>query len=199
MARERMKLSLLDILEKAHDFEVPVSLVDNEFDGIWQQFEQHRKEVEEQGSEEDPTEGKSDDELKEEYHAIAGRRVRLGLLLAEIGRINTIDISQDDLSRAMMEETKRYPGQEQMVMEHFRNNPESMHQLSAPLMEDKVVDFIFELAKVKDKEVSIEDLIKEPEEAASSKKKAAKKKAPAKKKEPAKKKAPAKKAAKKED
>ncbi len=191
MARQRMKRTLLDELEDNHEFEVPVSLVENEFEGIWAQFEQHRKQAEEEGVKEDVNEGKTDDELKEDYQAIAVRRVRLGLLLAEIGRMNNIDLNQEDLSRAMMQEAQRYPGQEQMVMDYFRNNPEAMHQLRAPILEDKVVDFIFELAKVSEKNVSIEELLKEPEEA-PKKKKAAKK-------APGKKKAPAKKAAKKDD
>jgi len=188
MARQRMKRSLLDELEAGHDFEIPQSLVENEFEGIWGQFEEHRKQALEKGSEEDPSEGKTDDELKEDYRGIAARRVRLGLLLAEIGRLNNIDISQEDLNRAMMAEAQRYQGQEQQVLEYFRNNPEAMQQIQAPLLEDKVVDFIFELAKVTDKNVSIDDLVKAPEEAAPAKKKAtAKKKAPAKKKAAAKK------------
>ncbi|HJN25384.1 MAG TPA: trigger factor [Rhodospirillales bacterium] len=191
MARQRMKRTLLDELEDNHEFEVPASLVENEFEGIWAQFEQHRKQAEEEGVKEDVNEGKTDDELKEDYQAIAVRRVRLGLLLAEIGRMNNIDLNQEDLSRAMMQEAQRYPGQEQMVMDYFRNNPEAMHQLRAPILEDKVVDFIFELAKVSEKNVSIEELLKEPEEA-PKKKKAAKN-------APAKKKAPAKKAARKDD
>ena len=191
MARQRMKRTLLDELEDNHEFEVPASLVENEFEGIWAQFEQHRKQAEEEGVKEDVNEGKTDDELKEDYQAIAVRRVRLGLLLAEIGRMNNIDLNQEDLSRAMMQEAQRYPGQEQMVMDYFRNNPEAMHQLRAPILEDKVVDFIFELAKVSEKNVSIEELLKEPEEA-PKKKKAAKK-------APGKKKSPAKKAARKDD
>ena len=198
MARQRMKRSLLDELEENHDFDIPQTLVENEFEGIWGQFEEHRKQLEEQGSDEDPTEGKDDDELKADYRGIAERRVRLGILLAEIGRINNIDTNQEDVNRAMMAEAQRYPGQEQMVLEYFRSNPDAIQQLRAPMLEDKVVDFIFELAKVTDKNVSIDELVKEPEEKAPAKKKAAKKKTPAKK-EPAKKKAPAKKAAKKDD
>jgi trigger factor len=192
MARQRMKRLLLDELEENHEFEIPQTLADNEFEGIWTQFEEHRNQAKEQGSDEDPSEGKSDDELKEDFRGIAERRVRLGLLLAEIGRLNNIDISQEDLSRAMMSEAQRYQGEEQKVMEYFRNNPEAQQQLKAPLLEDKVVDFIFELAKVTEKTVSIDDLTKEPEEKTTDKKKTAAKKAPAKKNAPAKKKADAK-------
>jgi trigger factor len=188
MARVHMKRSLLDQLEKNHDFEVPQTMADREFDGIWEQFKQHRKQAEEQGIKEDPSEGKSNDELSEDFRNIAERRVRLGLLLAEIGRINNIDINQEDVNRAMTAEAQRYPGQEQMVMDTFQKNPEAMQQLRERLMEDKVVDFIVELAKVTDKTVSLKELEAEPEGEAPVKKKTAKKKAPANKKAPAKKK-----------
>jgi trigger factor len=188
MARQRMKRLLLDELEENYEFEIPQALADNEFESIWLQFEEHRKQVKEQGRDEDPSEGKSDDELKEDYRGIAERRVRLGLLLAEIGRLNNIDISQEDLNRAMMAEAQRYQGEEQKVMEYFRNNSEAQQQLKAPLLEDKVVDFIFELANVTEKTVSIDVLIKEPEEKKPAKKKTVAKKAPAKKDASAKKK-----------
>jgi trigger factor len=183
MARMRMKRSLLDQLEKNHDFEVPQTMVDREFEGILEQFEQHRKQAEEKGIKEDTSEGKSDDELREDFRNIAQRRVRLGLLLAEIGRINNIDINQEDVNRAMIAEAQRYPGQEQMVMESLQKNPEAVQQIREPLMEEKVVDFIIELAKVTDKTVSLEQLMAEPEGEAPVKKKASKKKAPTKKKD----------------
>jgi len=174
---------LLDQLEKNHDFEIPKTLEDREFDGIWEQFEQHRKQAEEQGIKDDPSEGKSTDELSEDFRNIAERRVRLGLLLAEIGRTNNIDINQEDVNRAMIAEAQRYPGQEQMVMDSFQKNPEAIQQLKEPLMEDKVVDFIIELAKVTNKTVSLEELIAEPEGETPAKKKITKKKAPTKKKD----------------
>jgi trigger factor len=157
-------------------------MTDREFDGIWEQFEQHRKQAEEQGIEGDTSEGKSNDELSEDFRKIAERRVRLGLLLAEIGRINNIDINQEDINRALIAEAQRHPGQEQMVMESLQKNPEAMQQLREPLMEEKVVDFIIELAKVTDKTVSLEGLVAEPEGEAPIKEKAAKKKASNKKK-----------------
>jgi len=163
LARMRMKRSLMDQLEKNHHFDVPQTMVDREFDGIWEQFEQHRKQADERGLKEDPSEGKSEEELNEDFRNIAERRVRLGLLLAEIGRLNQIEINQQDVNRAMVTEAQRYPGQEQMVMESFQKNPEAMQQLREPLMEDKVVDFIVELAKVTDKTVSLEELMAEPE------------------------------------
>jgi trigger factor len=181
IARTRMKRSLLDQLEKNHDFQVPQTMADREFDGIWEQFEQHRKQAEEQGIKEDLSEGKTNDELSEDFHNIAERRVRLGLLLAEIGRINNIDINQEDANRAMMAEAQRYPGQEQMVIDSLQKNPEAMQQLREPLMEEKVVDFIIELAKVTDKTVTLEELMAEPEVETPIKKKAPKKKSPTKK------------------
>ena len=177
LARVRMKRSLMDQLEKNHDFEVPQTMVDREFDGIWEQYEQHRKQADERGLKEDPSEGKSDEELSEDFRDIAKRRVRLGLLLAEIGRINQIEINQQDVNRAMVTEAQRYPGQEQMVMESFQKNPEAMQQLREPLMEEKVVDFIVELAKVTDKVVTLEELTAEPESKTPLKKKVTKKKA----------------------
>ena len=151
-------------------------MTDREFDGIWEQFEKHRKQAVEQGLDDDPSEGKSDDELSKDFRNIAERRVRLGLLLAEVGRLNKIDVNQQDINRAMIEEAQRYPGQEQMVMESFQKHPEAVQQLKEPIMEDKVVDFIIELAKVTNKKVSKEELMAEPEDRSSVKKKVTKKK-----------------------
>jgi len=197
VSRMKMKRALLDMLADGHEFEVPSKLTDQEFDTIWQQFEASRKEAEEKGEEVDD-EGLSDDEQKAEFKTIAARRVRLGLLLAEIGRINDIQIAQEDLNKAVMEETRRYPGQEKEVMEFYQKNPEAMQQLSAPLYEDKVVDFIFELTKVTDKKGPMSALMKaiEDEEAKKVAKKPAKKTKPtAKKKATAEKKPTAKKPA----
>jgi len=192
MSRQRLKRELLDILSDGHSFEVPAGLVESEFDAIWSQFEEHRKQAKDQGQDIDSEDDKSDDELKVEYRDIAQRRVRLGLLLAEIGQANNLNVNQEDLNRAMMAEARRYPGQEQDVLEYFRNTPEALQSLTAPIMEDKVVDFILEIAKVSDKDSSIDELMKLPEPEAGTKKKKASKKAPAKK-------AAAKKTAKKDD
>ncbi|MEL0024134.1 MAG: trigger factor, partial [Alphaproteobacteria bacterium] len=140
-----------------------------------------------------------DDAAKEEAASVAQRRVRLGLLLTEIGRTNNIDVSEEDTRQAVMDEARRYPGQEQMVFEYFQKNPEAMQQLAGPIFEDKTIDFIMEMAKVTEVKTSVEALYAEPEAAAPAKKTAKKaaKKASAKKapKEAAAKKAPAKKAA----
>ncbi|MCB2100030.1 MAG: trigger factor [Rhodobacterales bacterium] len=194
LSRNRLKRDLLDSLAKDYQFEVPNGLVEQEFEAIWNQYQEHLK----QGGEEDPEDAeKSEDEKKAEFREIAERRVRLGLLLAEVGRSNNLQVSPDDLNRAMMAEARNYPGQEQAVLEYFQNNPQAREGLTAPIFEDKVVDFLIEMAQVTDKTVSIEDLVKDPDEDGDEgdEKKAAKPKKAAAKKPAAKKKAPAKKKA----
>nr|MBT6742058.1 trigger factor [Rhodospirillales bacterium] len=150
--------------------------------------------------------GKTVDELKEEYRGIAARRVRLGLLLTETGRENNITVADEELNRAVVTEAQRFPGQEQQVVEFYQKDPAAREQLRAPLFEDKVIDFVLELASVSDKSVTADELMAEPGESAGedegkpkakAKKKAAPKKAAPKKAAPkkadAKKKAPAKK------
>ncbi len=166
LARQRLKRSLLDQLAAKHDFPVPPGMVDLEFETIWKQFEEARKQNKDDVKEEA---GKSDDELKSEYRAIAERRVRLGLLLSEVGRVNAITVNQDEVNRALGEEARRHRGYEKQVVEFYRNNPEALANLRAPIFEDKVVDFITEMATVVDKTVPIEDLLKtETDEAAES-------------------------------
>ncbi|HCS70220.1 MAG TPA: trigger factor [Rhodospirillaceae bacterium] len=205
MARMQVKRVLLDQLADSHDFEMPPKMVEMEFDNIWAQFEEQRKQ-------EHDHDDKSDEEHKAEFRDIAERRVKLGLLLSEVGRANAIQVSPEDVNRAMMQEAQKYPGQEQQVLEFFRSNPQAQEQIKAPVFEEKVIDYIIELAQVTEKPASFEDLIKVLEaedEAKEAKKPAAKKKAAPKKaaakddaaddKKPAKKKAAAKKpAAKKE-
>ncbi|MBR9970764.1 trigger factor [Magnetospirillum sulfuroxidans] len=178
LARSKVKRALLDALAAGHDFEVPSMMVDQEFDAIWKQLEADR----EAGRLDPSDEGKDDDTLKSEYRALSERRVRLGLLLAEVGQKNAVTVTQDDLNKALIEEARRYPGQEHMVFQYYQGNPDAMNSLRAPIFEEKVVDFILELAKVTDKPVAAADLRKDPDEAAAEdeaapKKKAAKKKA----------------------
>ena len=159
LARQRLKRALLDRLAATHDFAVPAGMVDIEFETIWKNLETQRK----QGD--DPTlAGKSEDVLKAEFRAIAERRVRLGLLLSEVGRLNNIQVTQEEVNRAMIEEARRFPGQERKVIEYFRKNPDATGQLRAPLFEDKVIDFILEMAKVADRPVSVEELMREPDD-----------------------------------
>ncbi|MBT3989766.1 MAG: trigger factor [Rhodospirillaceae bacterium] len=191
--RMRVKRDLLDVLDDVHEFELPGGMIESEFEAVWHQFEHQRKEHPDQIDEDDK--GKTDDELKEEYRDISARRVRLGLLLAEIGRINEITVTPDEVNRAIMQEAQQYKGQEKEVFEYYKNNPEAMQAVQSPLLEDKVVDYILELANVSEKVVTIEELMAEPEEAKPAKKakSTTKKKAPAKKKAAAKKKVAAKK------
>ncbi|WP_339857772.1 trigger factor [Thalassospira alkalitolerans] len=188
VARQKMKRQLLDALAENHSFELPTSLVDNELEGIIGQIKQAR----EAGQEDDETKGKSEEELTAEFREIAERRVLLGLLLAEVGRKNDIQVTQEDVNKVLVAEAQKYPGQEQQVIEFYKNNPQALQGLQGPVYEDKVVDYIVELAKVEEKTVSVEDLLK-PEEEDEAPKKSAAKKAPAKK--AADKEAPAKKAA----
>ena len=187
VTRSKLKRQLLDKLAEAHDFPVPAGMLDSEFEVIWRQVQEDREK-----GELDPEDADKDEEtLKEEYRAIAERRVRLGLLLSEVGRINAIEVTQDELNRALLQEVQRHPGQEREVFDFFQKNPEAMNNLRAPVFEEKVIDFITELAKVEDRHISPEDLRKELEAESEAGESAAKK--PAKKKAAAKK-APAKKA-----
>lgn len=198
VARGRLKRELLDQLHEGHDFEVPTGMVESEFEQIWTQYERAKA-----AGETDPEdEGKSEDDIKEEYRSIAKRRVMLGMLLSEVGRVNEISVGQDEVNRAIVQEAQKYPGQEQQVLQFYQNNPQANASLRAPLMEDKVIDFILEMAQVEDKEVSVEDLMKDPDEDEGSTGKSAAKKSSAKKasaKKSAAKKAGAKKAAAKKD
>ena len=173
MSRAHLKRQLLDVLAEGHSFAVPEGMVTLEFDAIWKQVEEDRK----QGRVDPSDEGKSEDELKKEYRSIAERRVRLGLLLSEIGRKNNVQISQEDLNRAVFTEARNYPGQEHLVIQYYQKNPEAKEALRAPIFEEKVVDFIIELAKVSDKSVSVDDLRADPDEVKTEPKKEAKPKA----------------------
>jgi trigger factor len=164
LARQRLKRALLDQLAAKHDFPVPPGMVDLEFDTIWKQFQEAREQNKDAVDEDV---GKSDEQLKTEYRAIAERRVRLGLLLSEVGRANAITVNQDEVNRALGEEARRHRGYEKQVVEFYRSNPEALANLRAPIFEDKVVDFITEMATVADKTVSIADLLK-PETDGSS-------------------------------
>lgn len=160
-SRAKVKRALLDKLADSHSFEVPPGMLDMEFEQIWAQVDADRK----RGVEDPEHKGKTEDQLKDEYRQIALRRVRLGLLLAEVGRVNDVQVTQDEVNRALGEQVRRFPGQERQVVEFYRSNPELLAQLRAPIFEDKVVDFILELAKVTDKPVSVEELFKEDEAA----------------------------------
>lgn len=160
----RLKRDLLDLLDNEHKFELPQGMIQSEFDAIWEQFTHQREHHPDQIDPDD--QDKSDEELQTQYREIAERRVRLGLLLAEIGRVNEITVSPEELNRALMQEAQRHPGQEKEVLDYFKNNPEAMQSLQSPVLEDKVIDFIVELADVTDKDVTIEELMAEATESA---------------------------------
>lgn len=158
--RFKLKRTLLDVLDEGHDFALPPKMVDAEFEGIWAQVSADKDAG--QLPEEDAK--KSEDELKAEYRKIAERRVRLGLVLAEIGRANNVGVSDQELSNAIMAEARNYPGQEKMVLDFYRQNPNAAAQLRAPIYEEKVVDLIVSVAEVKDEAISKEELMKEEDE-----------------------------------
>ena len=183
--RMRVKRDLLDVLDEKHDFDLPDGMIDTEFEAVWHQFEHQRKNHPEQIDEDDKD--KSDDELKKEYREISARRVRLGLLLVEIGRVNEITVTPEEVNRAIMQEAQQNQGKEKEVFDYYKNNPEAIQAIQSPLLEDKVVDYILELADVSEKLTTIEELMAEPEPAKPKKKAPAKKKAAGKKKAAAKK------------
>jgi len=180
LSRSKLKRALLDVLAAKHDFQVPEGMVEQEFEAIWKQVEQDKE-----AGRLDPSDaGKDDDTLKADYRALSERRVRLGLLLADVGQKNSVQVTQDDLNKALVDEARRFPGQEHLVFQYYKSNPDALNSLRAPIFEDKVVDFILELAKVADKSVSAADLRKDPDQPAEEakaeakpKKKATKKKA----------------------
>ena len=158
LARARLKRDLLDALADGQRFETPPGMVDTEFQAIWKQVEERREAVARgvaSAADEDPEDAeKSVEELKAEYRDIAERRVRLGLLLAEIGRINNVQVGQEALNRAMTDEARRYPGREREVFEKLKASPEAQEALRAPVFEEKVVDFILEMATVAERRIT---------------------------------------------
>ncbi len=156
LARSRAKRKLFDTLTEAHDFPLPPGMIDMEFEGIWRQLQQDKAAG--RGDPEDSA--KSEDELKAEYRRIAERRVRLGLLLSEVGRANKISVSADEMSKALAAEARRYPGNERQVMEFYGKNPAAADALRAPLLEDKVVDYILELVQISKRAVTAEEFAK---------------------------------------
>ena len=162
MSRQKLKRALLDELDKLHKFEPPPTLVEEEFDRVWKsvlsELETERKTFADEGT--------TEEKAKAEYRAIAERRVRLGLVLAEIGEKNNITVTEEELSRAVMERARQFAGQEQRVWDYYRQNPQAVAALRAPIFEEKVVDFLVELAGVTDSKVSRDELYKEDDSVA---------------------------------
>jgi trigger factor len=159
-SRLKLKRALLDQLDERHKFEPPPSLVEQEFNNVWAQIEGDLKRQNRTFADEGTTEEKA----RAEYRAIAERRVRLGLVIADIGEKNNIKVTDEQLNAAVVEQMRQFPGREQQLWDYYRKNPGALAALRAPLFEDKVVDFLVELADVTDKQVSRDELFKEDEE-----------------------------------
>jgi trigger factor len=156
ISRQRLKRLLLDQLDARHKFALPPTMIEDEFTNVWQtvtgELEAQKRTFADEGT--------TEEEARAEYRTIAERRVRLGLVLAEIGERNTIKVTDEELTRAVVDQSRRLPGKEQEVWDYYRNNSEALASLRAPIFEDKVVDFILELATVTEKSVSREQLYK---------------------------------------
>jgi len=159
-SREKVKRELLDKLDDMYSFEVPATLLEAEFNQIWEQFTHEMEHQEKTFDDMD----KSEEEFRAEYQKIADRRVKLGLVLAEIGRQNKIEVPNEELSQAIAQQAQRFPGQEQQVFQYYQQNPEALAQIRAPMLEDKVVDYVLELAQVEDKTVTVEELTTMPDD-----------------------------------
>jgi trigger factor len=169
VTRQRLKRLLLDKLAARYDFPVPPGMVEIEFNNIWQQHEAEKAYAAAQAMPGDTPTGEtpaapiplSEDDVKarDEYQALAERRVRLGLLLAEVGRNANINVTQDELNQALIREAQRFPGAERQVLDYYRKNPEAAGNLRAPIFEEKVVDYIVELAKPEERKVTPQQLL----------------------------------------
>ena len=157
--RAKVKRQLLDQLDKQYKFELPEGMVQQEFDNIWNQITNDLEQAGKTFKDEDTTEAKA----RKDYLKLAGRRVRLGLVLADIGEAAKIEVSENELQQALMQQVQQYPGQEKQIYEFFKNNPDAVGNLRAPIFEEKVVDHILETAAIKDKTVTKEELMKEDE------------------------------------
>lgn len=151
-ARTQLKKQLFDELEKKCDFEIPAGMLKLEFDSIWAQIQEAKK----QG---DPEFDKSDDELKKEYDAVARRRVSLGILLSQTAGKQNLQVSTEDLRQAILNQARMYPGQERAVIEFYNKNPNEVNQFRGPILEEKAVDYILGKVKYTEKKVSRDELL----------------------------------------
>ncbi|KKB09627.1 trigger factor [Devosia chinhatensis] len=156
MGRQHMKRQVLDALDDGHKFDVPAQLVDAEFNTIWQRVEH---EIQSHGRS-FADEGTTEEEAREQYKRIAERRVRLGLVVAEIGNVNEVQVSDEEHQQALITEVRRFPGQEQQVYDYYRKNPQALASLRAPIFENKVVDHIIDLGEITEKKISRDELAK---------------------------------------
>ena len=160
LSRQRVKRQLLDKLDEMHKFALPPTLAEEEFKNVWNAVESDLKAQGRSFADEGTTEEKA----REEYRGIAERRVRLGLVLAEIGERNKIAVTDEEITRAIVERARQVPGREQEVWEFYQKNPGALASIRAPIFEEKVVDFLLELVKVTDKPVSREEMLREEED-----------------------------------
>ncbi len=160
MTRQKIKRQLLDKLDDAYSFDLPQKLVDTEFEGVWRQvladMQQSGKTFEDEGA--------SEEELKVEYRKIAERRVRLGLVLSDVGEKNDVQVTDEEVQRALYDRVRQFPGQEKEVFDFYRQNQQALASLRAPIYEEKVVDYILSIAKVTDKIVTKDELMKDDED-----------------------------------
>lgn len=161
--RQKVKRQILDQLDALHTFELPPKMVEQEFDNIWRQVTSELAQSNRSFEDEDTTE----EAAREDYHKIAARRVRLGLVLSEIGEKNSIEVTEEEVQRALSAQLRQFPGREKELVEYYRSNPEAIASLRAPIYEEKVVDFLLELVNVTDKTVSREELMREDEDEAT--------------------------------
>ena len=164
LSRQRVKRQLLDKLDEMHKFALPPTLAEEEFKNVWNAVDSDLKAQGRSFADEGTTEEKA----REEYRGIAERRVRLGLVLAEIGERNKIAVTDEEVTRAIVERARQVPGREQEVWEFYQKNPGALASIRAPIFEEKVVDFLLELATVSEKQVSREELLKEDEDEKSA-------------------------------
>ena len=158
--RQKVKRQILDAMDEKHSFDLPEKLVSQEFENIWRQIahdiEQHGKSFEDEGT--------TEEKARAEYQTIAERRVRLGLVLSRIGEIAEVEVSEEELQRSLYAHVRQFPGQEQQVLDYYRNNPTAIQELRAPIFEDKTIDYIMEFADVTDKSVTKEELLADEDE-----------------------------------
>jgi trigger factor len=159
-SRRKVKRKLLDALDERHKFELPPTLVEEEFENVWRTVTSDLEAQKKTFADENTTE----EAARAEYRGIAERRVRLGLVLSEIGAKNDLKVTDDEMNRAVMERARQFPGQEQRIWEYYRKSPEALASLRAPLYEEKVVDFLLELVESSEKTVSREELYRDDDE-----------------------------------
>jgi trigger factor len=158
-SRARLKRALLDHLAESCRFEVPPGMVELEFEAIWRQLQEDMR----RNGETYEQLGESEEGVRAEYRAIAERRVRLGLILSDVGNRNEVKVEPQELQSALIAQAQRFPGQEQQVLDYFRKTPAALEQLRAPIFEDKVVDLIFGRARIEERAVTPEELLRDPD------------------------------------